>query len=314
MRNIEVEIQSGVLLQGTLSFPEGKQDQYPVVLIMPGSGNSDRDGNNEQMKLVGNLYKKLAEEFATMGFASLRYDKRGAGKSGGNTLTTGFIDLMDDAEFAYQFLVEHPEVDPNNIFLFGHSEGSFICPAISLKHQVSGMILVAGGGETMESSATYQKQLAYKELVDNKGFLGWLVRTFKLVDKTIKKDQMIMAKIMDSERDTIRISGKKMPAKYIREAFGYDVQKDMEEVTCPVLALGGTKDLQTRAEKMENLRNWVKGDVVIHTIENMGHDLKIHEDEVKILTMVKSFKNKLQDPVAPLLLYRMEEWLTANKN
>ncbi|WP_108670170.1 alpha/beta hydrolase [Peribacillus acanthi] len=313
MRNIEVEIHSSVCLKGTLSFPDIKQEQYPVILILPGSGNNDRDGNNIKMKLVGNLYQKIAEEFARMGFASLRYDKRGAGKSGGEPLTTGFLDLVEDADVAFQFLKEHPEVDPTKIFLFGHSEGSFICPAVSLKQQAAGIILVSGGGETMESSTNHQKQMTYKELMENKGILGWLVRTFKLVDKAIKKDKKVMAKIMESQNNSLRIDGKKMPVKYIREAFGYNVIKDLEKVTCSVLALGGTKDLQTRAEKMENLRDWVKGDVSIHTIHDMGHDLKIHEEEVKFLSLIKSFKNKMHAPLAPEFVSQMEEWLIARK-
>jgi len=66
------------IIEGNLMVPDIGAPS-PVVLIIAGSGPTDRDGNNEMMK--NNSLKFLAKELANKGIASLRYDKRGIGRS-----------------------------------------------------------------------------------------------------------------------------------------------------------------------------------------------------------------------------------------
>ncbi len=67
-------------LYGSLLLPE-EGDAFPIALIIPGSGPTDRNGNSPLMPGENNSLKLLAEELASHGVASLRYDKRGAGKN-----------------------------------------------------------------------------------------------------------------------------------------------------------------------------------------------------------------------------------------
>src|SRR2546423_6743917 len=70
-------IKSGALeLGGTLVMPRGATGRVPVVVIIAGSGPTDRNGNS-MMGIRPNSYAQLAWRLAERGIASLRYDKRG---------------------------------------------------------------------------------------------------------------------------------------------------------------------------------------------------------------------------------------------
>ena len=103
-------------LHGTLSIPVSASGSYPAILLIPGSGPLDRDGNAKRQSF--NLYNQLAEFFTDNGFVTLRYDKRGIGRSDGEFIRPSFWDLVADARAAVQFLQEHTLVDKQRIFLF----------------------------------------------------------------------------------------------------------------------------------------------------------------------------------------------------
>ena len=86
-------------LSGTVALPSNVSGKMPVVLIIPGSGATDRNGNNPQANLNTNAYKQIAESLAKNGIASLRYDKRMVGQSAGAQKEDNlrFDDYTDDA-------------------------------------------------------------------------------------------------------------------------------------------------------------------------------------------------------------------------
>jgi len=74
-----VRIPSGnVMLAGMLTTPNGIA-RAPALLMIPGSGAVDRNGNGDGLKT--DLYRQLAQQLAQMGYVTLRYDKRGIGAS-----------------------------------------------------------------------------------------------------------------------------------------------------------------------------------------------------------------------------------------
>src|SRR5690349_6626940 len=78
----------GAELSATLCTPSG-QGRFPCVLMLPGSGPLDRDENVEGQRL--DIFNTIAHHLAQAGFASLRYDKRGCGKSTGKCLEAGYL-------------------------------------------------------------------------------------------------------------------------------------------------------------------------------------------------------------------------------
>ena len=97
----------GQQLGGVVMFPKGRQKKLPVVLIIQGSGPTDKDGNSAALTGKNNSLKLLAEALAKNGIASLRFDKRGIGLSEESAMPEDeltFDDFVSDAMLWLNFL------------------------------------------------------------------------------------------------------------------------------------------------------------------------------------------------------------------
>ncbi|HWV23450.1 MAG TPA: alpha/beta fold hydrolase [Thermomicrobiales bacterium] len=122
----EISFQSGPdTLYGSLMVPDGLTAPAPGVLIISGSGPTDRNGDSSGLPMGTNRH--FAEDFAALGVVTFRYDKLGSGKTGLGTHADGQgIDydlFMQEAWDAFDVLAKQPEVDPTLIVILGHSEG-----------------------------------------------------------------------------------------------------------------------------------------------------------------------------------------------
>ncbi len=176
----EVEIKGKYSLVGTLATPERNEDTVPAVLLIPGSGQIDRDGYVENMKFATNLYKDLAHLVTSLGFISLRVDKRGVGKSGGDFFETGMWDLVEDIEKCLGFLQEQSHVDPERIVILGHSEGCILATAVNARNPVDGLILLSGAAETVEEALQRQRKILVEEIKNKNAVHAWIVRVCNL--------------------------------------------------------------------------------------------------------------------------------------
>jgi uncharacterized protein len=133
-------------LSGTLAWPHGAGPCTAVVLIA-GSGPTDRDGNNPLLQIRFDNLKRLAQALAARGVASLRYDKRGVGQSacpGLSEEALRFEHLVDDAVLLAQRLATEPRV--RSIVLAGHSEGALIALLAAPAAQARAVVSMAGAG------------------------------------------------------------------------------------------------------------------------------------------------------------------------
>ena len=123
---------------GTLLVPKsaGARRRGAVVLLT-GSGSQDRDENTPGLSGAGienDIFRTIAEEITERaGLVTLRCDDMGVGASEMPKEEPGFSTLIDDAASAVAFLRTRPEVDPDRIFLLGHSEGAMIAPALAAR-------------------------------------------------------------------------------------------------------------------------------------------------------------------------------------
>lgn len=139
-RNVTFTSQDGTRLAGTLTIPEGTRARYPIVVLVHGSGPENR---NEQIG-PNAVFLQLANALSNGGFAVLRYDKRGIGKSGGNAATTTRNQLLQDVEAALRFARAQPHVDGRRIYLLGHSEGGELVPTVAAHtNGIAGIVLMA---------------------------------------------------------------------------------------------------------------------------------------------------------------------------
>lgn len=307
----DVLIQSTYPLAGTLTIPEERRDTYPAVLIIAGTGKSDRDGNMKKVKF--NIYKELADFLNKEGFATLRYDKRGTHQSGGDYFATGLYDLIDDAVQCVKFLENNAKVNKKQIYILGHSEGALIAPAVSKKNPVAGLILLAGAAEPSADLLPRQNEMAYQEMNQTKGFKGWLFRALKVTEKSRKQNAKIVEKILQSNKEVMRIKGIKINAKWVRETLSYNVNEFLEEVTCPVLAITGDKDIQVPPEHAKLIVEKVRGESEGHIIPDMNHIFRKYNKQHAILSLMKEYKAQQNQPIDENLLDIMSVWLQKRK-
>ncbi|WP_282174066.1 alpha/beta hydrolase [Cytobacillus firmus] len=306
MKERELEFNTDVKIKGTVSFPKESEGKLPLVIIIHGSGPVDRDGNAKVMQM--NAYKMLAEFFASAGVAVLRYDKRGAGVSGGDFYQTGMWDLVNDGAAAVKAALELPEIDPKRIFLLGHSEGCTLIPPINKKAEAAGIIFLAGHAENVRNASELQVKLLEEEIKDMKGVNGIILRALKVHKTAASKQKKIFDEMMESEEAVMKKGFTKINAKWAREHFQYKMEEDLAAITCPVLAITGNKDVQVDPEHVHLFAEKVNGPAESYNISNMNHLLRDQEEETSMLKLKSIYKRSLSKPLSAEMLDIIEEW------
>lgn len=310
IREEGITIQGAVKLSGTLTQPQHSiAGGTPAVLIVSGSGKLDRDGR-VNIKINLRLYKQLAEALSEMGFYTLRYDKRGVGKSEGDYLKTGMWDLVDDAQAAVRFLKEVPGINPQKIIVLGHSEGCTLGTALAVREDLGGLILLSGAVERISEALVRQREIARQDILRADGFQGTLLRLLGVPNKIEKQAQKYIEKVMQSTKDTLRIGLVPTNAKWMREHLIYNVREDLQRVTCPVLAITGARDIQADPEVLKHLSTYVKSENEYHIIENMNHGCKYQEKTSNMLTVKKDIVGDSNLPLHPELPIVLDKWLS----
>ncbi len=146
---------AGIELAGVLTVPSGVTKNAPAILLMPGSGPTDRDGN--QPGFTTNLLKDLSEALAGEGYVTLRFDKRPVARYKSvwpKTLPEigpffNWDNHIADAKAAAEFLKSRPEVDKKRIAILGHSEGGLFATAIGKDVGAKALLLLGSPGRNM---------------------------------------------------------------------------------------------------------------------------------------------------------------------
>jgi pimeloyl-ACP methyl ester carboxylesterase len=145
------------VLRGTLEMPKDVRTKIPVVLIIAGSGPTDRNANSVA-GLKTDTYKQLAAALAHKGIATLRYDKRGVGEStfSGDISKMVLGDFTEDARAIALSL--QGDARFSSVSVFGHSEGGLIGLELTQSTAVATLMLASTPGRTM--AAVLREQLA----------------------------------------------------------------------------------------------------------------------------------------------------------
>jgi hypothetical protein len=242
-------------LAATLTLPPGV-GPFPAVLLIPGSGPHDRDE-----AIFGHKpFLVLADYLTRHGIIVLRADDRGVGHSTGNLATATTADLATDAEAGLTFLRSRPEVDPHRIGLIGHSEGGIIAPMIAARNKsVAFIVLLAGPGVPGSQLLPEQARLlalasgmssdaAAKVATDETQLINLTLQAEKNPQDAAALDQQLrtqFATILPAAR--IDATVKVFTSPWFRFFLAYDPTTALSHVTCPVLALDGSKDVQVSA-------------------------------------------------------------------
>jgi pimeloyl-ACP methyl ester carboxylesterase len=170
-----------ISLEGTLTLPKNVKEPS-VVLLLPGSGPTDRDENAGKglYKFISNNMKTISFNLANNGYASYRYDKRGVGKTRGLALQVGFNDIVNDARSAVNFLSNLKEIDSNNIFVLGHSEGGIVGTILSAENKnIKGFIGIASPITPLDEEVVRQIKHIFTMRGKSKEKVDQLTNSFK---------------------------------------------------------------------------------------------------------------------------------------
>lgn len=257
-------------LPGTLTMPKG-EGPFPAVVLVHGSGPQDRDetlGPNKP-------FKDLAWGLASRGIAVLRYEKRTkhyAAEMKNVTNMTVKEETIDDAVAAVALLKDTPRVDPERIFVIGHSLGATLAPRIaeecltSPRTRIAGIVMLAP---------------ASRDLLD---LIVEQVEYIAGLDATISEAESRAIEATKAEVQKIR-SGQlregelalNAPKSYWDDLAAYDAVETARELGLPMLILQGERDYQVT---MKDLQGWKDGllgeanareNVSITTYKDLNH-------------------------------------------
>ncbi len=305
----KVIVNSTFNLAATLTIPENRNRKMPAVVLISGTGPADRDGN--MPRFSSNIYKALSDFFAGQGFVTIRYDKRGVGESKGIHNETGFYDLVDDVIANVNYLENLDFVDKDKIILCGHSEGAMIATIASTRHQVAGMILLAGAGTTLRSALNYQNWIVLQETKTTTGLKGWILRKLINEKNYLKRVNSLFDKCCRTDKDVIRVMGQKMSAKWIREHDNLSDQQMLEVIAnagCPILAITGEKDVQANPEDIDKIEKLNLPHVKCRIVLGMDHILRRSTGKRTILNIKKQYASEFSQPIHEDLLETIREW------
>lgn len=293
----------GNRLSGTACLPDGN-GRFPLIIMIHGSGPLDRDGNMKGQQL--NIFNTVAHYLARVGIASLRYDKRGCGKSSGDYHATGHVDLVNDAVGWFDVLRQSDFCEPERIFVLGHSEGCIIAPQMGIiRPAVAGLVLLCPFVDNVESILIKQAVRLQQDFDALPGS-GGRIRRFlsRMMGATVTNQQKLIDKIKSSDKDTLVFGLQKVPAKWLRELIRLDPQAIFSQVTCPMLLIGGEKDLQCNPDDVYRIAGLTSGTVDAHVIKNLTHVLRLDEQQPSLLKSAELIKK----PMEPRPLELIVEW------
>lgn len=250
----EIEIPTNATtIKGTLSQPKDIK-KPPLVIIIPGSGPTDRNGNNAVM--TNNSLQLLAHKLNKNHIASYRYDKNAL-----HYPKEAKIDTLTFTTFIYEAQQVIKYFKKENLFskiiVLGHSQGSLV-GMLACKNNVNGFISLAGAGESID-------KIIHTQILTRAPFLAEetqnILKELK-AGNTVEKVNPMLASLFSPSVQPFLISW-----------MQYQPKQEIKKLKIPILILNGTKDLQVDVSNAEQLHQQQPTSKMVF-IENMNHILK----------------------------------------
>jgi hypothetical protein len=265
-------------LGGTLVVPSGA-GPFPLVVMIAGSGPTDRDGNSPLIPGANNSLKLLAEGLAEKGIASLRYDKRGIGASRAAMVSETSLRFEMGADDAVAWVAKL-RADPrfSTITVVGHSEGSLLGMLTAERAPVDGYVSIAGAGRAADKVLREQlgKQLPAPLFAEASATLDTL-----LAGHTVASPPASLAALFRPSVQPYLISWLKV-----------DPQVEIAKLNIPILIIQGTLDAQVTVGDAQDLAH-AQPKAKLLTIDGMNHVFK------KVPPDAESQRKSYGDPSIP---------------
>ncbi|CEJ67290.1 MULTISPECIES: alpha/beta fold hydrolase [Citrobacter] len=285
-------------LKGTLLTPSSKPTA--IVLIVPGSGPTDRDGNNP-LGVNASPYRLLAEALVAKGFATLRIDKRGMFASvmaveDANAVT--IADYVDDVRSWLKVLKR--EMQTSCVWVLGHSEGGVVALAAAQEQDVCGVVLIAMPGRPMG-------EVLRGQLKANPANALLLNEALPIIDALEHRRRVDTTNIHPALQNLFNPSVQ----GFLINAFSYNPSHLISTISKPVLVLQGQRDLQVEETDARMLKA-ANPQASLVLLPNMNHVMKeVTSDDRK--ANISSYAEPAL-PLAPGLVDSIEHFLIHNSH
>jgi len=309
---------AGVTLAGTFSKPAGA-GPFPTVALIAGSGPNTRDENvfNHKIFLI------LADYLNRQGVAVLRYDKRGVGASTGDYGMATTADFISDADAAVGYLKTRKDVDQRHLGLIGHSEGGLIAPAVAASDPgVAFIVLMAGPGVRGDRVLLVQDELMARAAGASDADIARMHTTqsqaFAIVeasadaaDAKAKLDAAAAGAIASGQikKDAADQGIAQLTNPWMYSFLRMDPAPALQKVRVPVLALGGSLDLQVEPkENLAGIKAALKDDkdVTVTQLPGLNH---LFQDAT---TGSLGEYSTIEETVSPSALKIIGDWVVAH--
>lgn len=277
-------------LHGTFLNPVLKE--VPLVIIIQGSGPTDRDGNNLYMS--NNSLKYLAQRLYEQGIATLRFDKRGIAESGAGKIDESTMLFEDSGKdiVAWTEYIKKNLGNFSSVTLLGHSEGALHAILTAQSYKVDKAISLAGPGHPLGDIINKQL-LTQPEMLREAAAV--IIDSLEAGHEVKEVDPMLFALFRPSIQP------------FLRSWMKYQPTKEIAKLNIPVLVIQGDNDIQVSVDNAELLHEACQdGRLVI--IPEMNHILKISGRE-----FAENFAS-YSDPVLPVskdLIEHLTEFIKA---
>lgn len=317
--------EANLTLAGTLSLPE-KDGVFPVVILISGSGPQNRDE-----EILGHKPFLVISDYLTRnGIAVLRFDDRGIGQSEGDFNAATTADFATDVESAIAYLKTRKEINKAHIGLVGHSEGGIIAPMVASKSvDVSFVVLLAGTGIRGDKLLLLQQASIGKasgvaeaeidkaletnaklfDLVVNSKDDGSLKAILtEVLNETLENDTSIKIPDGTTQANFVAMQVDQISSPWMQYFLKHDPAISLENLSCPILALNGEKDLQVPPKvNLSAIEKALKrgGNENVTVIEFPGLNHLFQEAETGLPMEYAS----IEQTFSPIVLEEIVKWI-----
>ena len=256
-QSVSVGSEHGPLF-GTVDLPEADAP-CPAVLIISGSGPTDRDGNSETIKKPNDSLKMVGGWLTSSGIAAVRYDKRGVGESAdarGSVDDTTFKDMIDDAVRWIEMLRNDGRF--SSVGVLGHSEGSLVAICAAARIPVDFLVSIAGAGRPINVILREQLERQPKFITKKAFPILKELEEGRRVEKVPFYLKSLFAPSLQG---------------YVISWIAYDPAEAIAKLDMPMLIVQGTTDLQT-AQRDGEILAAANPRAELRLIDGMNHILK----------------------------------------
>ena len=285
------------VLKGTLVLPAGYTKKTPVLILVTGSGLQNRDEEIFEHK----PFAVIADALVRAGIATLRYDDRGFGESTGDIINCTTQDLKNDALSGIQLLRERFD----KVGVIGHSEGGTIALLLAAEGKADFIVSLAGNVVSGAETLLWQNRIA----LSGAGVPAKTVDTYcKALAEAFETGAIGNYDLPEGLKQNLSMAIMQLQTPYLKYFLKLDTRPVLGKITCPVLALNGSKDQQVNPDaNLEALRKGLPAatPAQIECVEGLNHLFQ------PCTTGATTEYKEIEVTIAPEVLAKLVEWLSA---